>query len=255
MVDPVDEERRTIGDVGLLNAFLKIVPACNVAHLSDDESSKITSTMAKDQLECLLQKIPDRNEPCQVVFYYGGHGKPRGFCMDDGLFRHRDVVELMETYLRKGDLAWFLVDCCYSGNFCNFLQQQEAETGHELKGSYCCIMSTTHDEEAGGDEWCLPGAFVSLMEGNIPSKYGTNNHTDGNDMHFHATIAEAISFMADRHALVKMDRMTASVCGSSINPHDSFPFMISSSSSDSKESPGNSLANSINKFLRGSSTK
>lgn len=252
MVDPVDEERRTIGDVGLLNAFLKIVPAHNVVHLSDDESQKITSTKAKDQLERLLQRIPDRKEPCQVVFYYGGHGKPRGFCMDDGLFRYRDIVELMETYLRKGDSAWFLVDCCYSGNFCTFLQQQEAETGHELKGSYCCIMSTTHDEEAGGDEWCLPGAFVSVMEGNVPSKDNTNKHVDGNGMTVHATIAEAISFMADRHALVKMDRMTAFISGPSISPHDSFPFAISASS-DSTESPGKSLAKSIKKFLRGSS--
>lgn len=249
MVDPVDEERKTIGDVGLLNAFLETVPQDNVVHLSDSETTKITSTIAHQTLERLLRNIPQRQDPCQVVVYYGGHGKSKGFCMDDGLCRYRDLVALMETYLRKGDSCWYLVDCCYSGNFCSFLQERVAETGQDLKGSYCCLMSTTHDEEAGGDEWCLPGAFVAAMEGRIPHQY---NDSDANARDWVPTIAQAISFMADQHAVRKMDRMTAFICGSFICPTDPFPF--TSGDSDSMFAIGRNLVNRLHPLLRGGSS-
>lgn len=245
MVDPIDEERKTIGDVGLLNSFLKLVPESNVVHLSDSETTKITTTIARQQLERLLHYIPERTDPCQVVVYYGGHGKLKGLCMDDGLCRHRDLVELMEAYLREGDSCWFLVDCCYSGNFCTFLQQRVAETGQDLKASYCCIMSTTHDEEAGGDDWCLPGAFVAAMEGRIPPRY---NDVHENDVVWVPTIAQAISYIADQHAIIKMDRMTAYITGSSIDPNAPFPFMFEDR--DSTFSLGRRLGSS-NNYLRG----
>jgi len=249
MVDPVDEERRTIGDVGLLNAFLKLVPEANVVHLSDSESNKITSTVARQQLERLLQHIPGRSNPCQVVVYYGGHGKPKGFCMDDGLCRHRDLVELFETYLREGDSCWMLLDCCYSGNFCTFLQQRVSETGQALKGSYCCIMSTTHDEEAGGDDWCLPGAFVAAMEKRMSSQYNNVDSSENNE-EWVPTIAQAVSYMADQHALRKMDRMTAYISG--VRPDDPFPFLTEDR--NSSFSLGRTLATRLNPFLRGGSS-
>ena len=246
MIDPVDEERRTIGDVGLLHSFLKIVPDSNVVHLSDSHNRKITTTDARQQLERLLQMIQGREDPCQIVVYYGGHGKPKGFVMDDGLCRHQDTVTLMETYLREGDSCWFLVDCCFSGNFCTFLQQRVAETGQDLKASYCCIMSTTHDEEAGGDEWCLPGAFVAAMEGRIPPQY-SDGHDNGET--WVPTLAQAVSYMADQHSIRKMDRMTAYISGNAIGPDDPFPFLIADMDRGSAFARGRALAST---FLRGS---
>lgn len=248
MVDPVDEERRTIGDVGLLNAFLEYAPECNVLHLSDSKTTKITSTIARENLERLLGQIPERTEPCQVVVYYGGHGKPKGLCMDDGLCRYRDLVALMEAYLDTQDSCWFLVDCCYSGNACTFLQQRVVETGQHLKASYCCIMSTTHDEEADGDEWCLPGAFVAVMEGRVPRHYN-DIESNGNDSEWVPTIAQAVSFMADQHATTKMDRMTAYICGPCIHPDDPFPFVIGGN--DSAFSHGQRLVARSTPMLRG----
>jgi len=249
MLDPIDNEREKIGDAGLLNAFLKIIPVNNVVHLSDSHSKKITTAVAKDELERMLQNIPGRDEPCQFVFYYGGHGKSKGFCMDDGLFLYADLVELMETYLRPGDSSWCLLDCCYSGNFCTFLQQRVDETGQDLKGSYCCIMSTTYDEEADGDDWCLPGSFVAVMEGRIPPKYNNNPSSEAVASDFPTTINQAVSFMADQHAIIKMDRMTAYTNGPFICPDDSFPFIIRDY--DSTDSPRQSSPKRLNPFLRG----
>jgi hypothetical protein len=149
--------------------------------------------------------------------YFGGHGAPDGFCMvDDALCRHRDLVDLMETYLRKGDACWFLIDCCYSGSFCKSLQQLAIET--ELKGSYCCLMSTTHDTLAG-PEWTLTESWIRAMKGKIPSNY---KDVDGKI----PTMAQVVSFMSDQIARVKKDQMTTYICGDSFRPQEPFPFCI-----------------------------
>jgi hypothetical protein len=204
--------RKQIGDVALCRCFRTLVPESQVVFVRDSEA---TVYNAQQQLERLLQGIQGRQ--CKVVVYFGGHGKPDGFCMvDNALYRHRDLVDLMETYLRKGDTCWFLIDCCYSGSFCKSLQQCAIET--ELIGSYCCLMSTTHDTQAG-PEWTLTESWIRAMKGEIRSNY---KDTDSNIL----TMAQVVSFMSDQIARVKKDHMTAYICGDSFRPDEPFPFCI-----------------------------
>lgn len=218
--DEWSKGRKEIGDIALCRCFRMSVPESQIVFVRDSEATVYNT---QQQLERLLQGI--QGGPCKVVVYFGGHGKPDGFCMaDDILCRHRDIVDLIETYLRKGDTCWFLIDCCYSGSFCTSLQQRVVETGGELKGSYCCLMTTTHDTQAG-PEWTLTESWIRAMRGMIPSHY-KDSKTSYVGHQWVPTTAQVVSFISDEIARVKKDRMTTYICGDSFRPDESFPFII-----------------------------
>ena len=150
------EDRETLGDEKLYHSFLEFLPSdsTNVVWLKDDQCTKEN---CKDQFKRLLQQSQSSEDT--LVFYYGGHGVRTGFRTLNAKWKYKEVIDMVEKFF-GGNKVWFLVDCCHSGAFCQFLPSHTRKT-------YLYLTSTSADYRAS-EGWTITESFIYRMQGGIP---------------------------------------------------------------------------------------
>ncbi len=180
------ENRVEQGDIALYNEYVGAgVPPDQILYIKDKKASK------KNCEQQLSQFLKTTRPHSTLVFYYGGHGKPTGFCTHQAEWRFQDVTNMIERSF-QGERVLFLLDCCASGNLAGCLRSPHTVTKH-----YVCLASspafvTTTDE---GEEWILNYRWILAMrcsDGNLP-------------------LSRVIEYLSDRAALILGDQFTTYV--------------------------------------------
>jgi Caspase domain len=241
------------GDIALQQAFRRLT-GTNVVFVGDSDA---TTQHVRTQLHTFLQHMNEsrsdggqQQQPVTVMFYFGGHGEQGYFCMaadkherttiaessdNETVWYHKEIVATLESYLRKGDSVWMLVDCCYSGSFVDAFAEHRHNT---LQGSYCIVMSTHRDKTAGPD-WTLTETWIQAMEGQLPNVSGSFAR-DG-------TTGQVLRSTSGSIRRNKNNEMQTLLIGDGIHLDDPFPFRILHSSSSTclqRTSSSNSLRRS-----------
>lgn len=194
------ENREEQGDIAVYREYLGAgVPPDQVVFVKDDQTTK-ENCQAKFK-ELLKTTLPSTT----LVFYFGGHGIPSGFkTQGDEIWQYKDVLALIESHF-QGDRVLLLLDCCASGNFCQWLLDPTAITK-----DYVCLCSappyvTATDE---GEEWVLNLCWIQCMR----------RSNEG------VPLSRAMDLLVDRTALVFGDQFFCYVTmGVDANAVDWFP--------------------------------
>jgi hypothetical protein len=169
-----DEGRDTVGDKALFRTLKETynIPSHRMRFIKD---SSATKRYVVKKLRSFLQQTL-RNST--FFFYYGGHGNTTSLCTLEEELSHVELCQLVKDYF-QGDMVWFVIDCCYSGNFYDSIllefdnhsccsRENRSSTSTDLRGgdvtnfTTACIMSTQQNHRAGG-EWTLTECWISAI--------------------------------------------------------------------------------------------
>lgn len=195
-----EEGRETVGDKALFHALKETyrIPSHRMCFVKDRSATK---RQVVKKLRSFLQRTSSH---CTFLFYYGGHGNINSFCTFEEELLHMELCQLVKDYFR-GAMAWFVIDCCYSGNFYDSILQQfgnmhlcsrdikKASINHFIS---VCIMSTQKNRQAGGD-WTLTECWISAIRQEEAVGKGKSWTTE-----------TFLDYTADRIAEIKGDVLT-----------------------------------------------
>ena len=145
----------------------------------------------QDNCQRLFEQMLQQTNPGDtLLFYYGGHGLKRGLQTARGLWLYSKIVNTVESLFR-GSAVWFLLDCCYSGNLIKSIPPPSTTSTI----SYLCLASQLGDWEASDNWWSMTESMIEAL------KYCVAKEQTQGDL----TIHEFVEYMADHHAVCKMD--------------------------------------------------
>jgi Tfp pilus assembly protein PilV len=198
-----EEGRDIVGDKALFHALKETyrIPSHRMCFIKDRSATK---RYVVKKLRSFLKRT---SRHCTFLFYYGGHGNTDSFCTLEEELSHMELCQLVKDFF-LGDMAWFVIDCCYSGNFYDSILQQFGNNHSCSKEKQStsinhfisvCIMSTQKNHQAGG-EWTLTECWISAIR-----------HEDTMGKRKNWTAEKFLDYTADKTAEIKGDLLTFQV--------------------------------------------
>jgi len=179
------ENRVEEGDIALFNEYLAVgVPPSQLCFVKDNR--ECTNTNCQYRLEQFLQTTRPQST---LVFYYGGHGQPNGFCTRKAQWKYQQICTTIENQF-QGERVLFLLDCCASGNLAHWLGPPFYVTKEYISIANSPPFVVASNE---GEEWVLSNSFLRGMRSN-----GNGN----------VRLEQVMDFLTDRIALVLGDQAT-----------------------------------------------